>query len=304
MQTKINPKVSVVIPVYNREKEVYQLIKSLNSQTYDNFEVIFVDDFSSIPLQDSLDKYHGDIQFKHLVIRNPGNKGVSYSRNQGVNIADGEYIAFLDSDDSWFPEKLAENVKQANIYSGTIFCMSKTEVIKDGYSEVLPKSPITEYKCGEEYLFEHGNFAQVSSFFLSRELAEQLTFNQNLVQYEDFLYFIEAFNHAENIVFIDKPLVTWNNLQIEGRLSLDKNYTQATTFLEQVNSSIGRSYLQCFYLRFVMPYYFYRNINFSLTTIYGCLFNSSIAKKTIIWMTVKGIMGDKLISRLRMAVKK
>lgn len=296
-------KVSIVIPVYNRDKEILDVIDSLNAQTHQNFEAIFVDDFSTTPLQATLNQYEDKITFSYQLHRNPENKGVSYSRNQGVELADGDYICFLDSDDQWFPEKLESNLAHCSPHTDKVFAMSKTQVVKEGYTETLPDRSLSNYSNGEEYLFEHGNFAQVSSFFLSQSLAKQIEFNESLSQYEDFLYFIDAFNTADNVVFVEQVLVKWNDVQSEGRLSLDKNYKQAEIFLNEVKDNIEQRYLECFYLRFVMPYYFYRNIGRSLRCIFHCQFKSAISVKTVLWMALKGLVGDTLITSIRNRVK-
>lgn len=300
---EVYPKVSIVIPVFNREKEILSVIQSLNNQTYKNFEAIFVDDYSRVPLHNLLEDLKDEIKFNYELIRNSKNSGVSYSRNQGVQKANGEYVCFLDSDDEWYPDKLEVNVHKCHSLKGSVFAMSKTLVIKDSYTETLPVSSLSEYSNGGEYLFEHGNFAQVSSFFLSKSLAQKIEFNESLAQYEDFLYFIQAFNSAEQIVFIEQVLVKWNDVQTEGRLSLDKNYKQSSIFLNEVVDVIDTRYLECFYLRFVMPYYFYHNISKSLHTLSYCLFKSSISFKTVIWMAFKGILGNKLITKIRSIVK-
>jgi glycosyltransferase involved in cell wall biosynthesis len=303
VQGNSNPKVSVVIPVYNRDKEILDVIKSLNLQSYQNFEAIFVDDYSTVPLSVTLQKHQDQIKFEFKLHRNKENFGVSRTRNEGVKLAEGDYICFLDSDDEWFPNKIKDNVQQCLSLTGSVFAMSKTHVVKEGYIETLPENDLSEYSCGEEYLFEHGNFAQVSSFFLSKSLAEKIRFNESLAQYEDFLYFIEAFNAAEKVVFIDQILVKWNDIQTKGRLSLDKNYKQSSIFINEVTGIIDTRYLECFYLRFVLPYYFYHNIYKSLRTIYYCLFKSSISSKTVLWMALKGILGNKLIAKIRSIVK-
>lgn len=300
---KLTPKISVIIPVFNRDNEVLDVIDSLNSQSYKNFEAIFIDDFSTVPLKVTLAKYAKRIEFSYRLHRNQRNRGVSYSRNQGVKLSDGDYICFLDSDDQWFPTKLASNIEHCSIIDGNVFAMSKTEVIKEGYSEILPCRSLNNYSCGEEYLFEHGNFAQVSSFFLSKSLAKQISFNESLSQYEDFLYFINAFNTADTVVFIEQVLVKWNDIQSEGRLSLDKSFKQSAIFIAEVKDNIATRYIECFYLRFVMPYYFYKNFGSSMRSIFYCMFKSDISFKTVFWMTFKGFVGDKLISKIRDCVK-
>lgn len=101
------PKVSVVIPYYNGISWLEEAIDSVFNQTFKNFEVIVVDDGSS----ESTDKL--EIKFKDENINwlHQENQGVSVARNNGINAAKGEYVAFLDSDDLWLPTKLEEQIE-------------------------------------------------------------------------------------------------------------------------------------------------------------------------------------------------
>lgn len=98
------PLISVIIPCYNRADVVEKAINSALAQTYQNLEIIIVDDASTDNLAGILKIFTGNERIR--VIRNTTNQGAGESRNVGVQAARGEYIAFLDSDDEWLPEKL------------------------------------------------------------------------------------------------------------------------------------------------------------------------------------------------------
>ena len=132
IKTKYNPIVSVIIPTYNRAHLVGRAIKSVLNQTYQDFELIIVDDGST----DNTDKIIKEFQ-EHdkriKYIRHEKNKGGSAARNSGIKISRGEYIAFLDSDDEWLPRKMEkQEIKFQNaldnvgvIYSG-FSCISES----------------------------------------------------------------------------------------------------------------------------------------------------------------------------------
>ena len=104
----INDLVSVVIPTYNREKELEVSVKSVLHQTYDNLEVIVIDDCSTDNTEEMLSKINdGRVTY----IRNEQNMGPAVSRNRGARLAKGEFIAFHDSDDEWYPDKLSKQMK-------------------------------------------------------------------------------------------------------------------------------------------------------------------------------------------------
>lgn len=97
------PTVSVVIPTYNRAHLVGRAIQSVLNQTYQDFEIIVVDDGSTDNTEEVVKSFN-DPRIRY--IRHDQNRGGSAARNTGIKMARGEYIAFQDSDDEWLPEKL------------------------------------------------------------------------------------------------------------------------------------------------------------------------------------------------------
>ena len=110
-----NPLISIITPLYNAENFIAETISSVQNQTYSNWELLIVDDFStdlSSQIVEKLEVADSRIHF----IRNDVNKGAADCRNQGTEVAKGEYIAFLDADDLWHLEKLEKQLQfmQAN----------------------------------------------------------------------------------------------------------------------------------------------------------------------------------------------
>src|ERR1700740_3319071 len=99
--------VSVVIPVHNREAELVRAIHSVMKQTMQDFEVLVVDDCSSIELKPTLEKL-GDERIKYFRLPAKGNANVC--RNKGIEEAKGKYVAMLDSDDEWQPIHLENKI--------------------------------------------------------------------------------------------------------------------------------------------------------------------------------------------------
>lgn len=99
-------KVSVIIPTYNRSRYITQSIESVLSQTYTDYEIVVVDDGSTDDTKKVLQPYMDRIQYIYQE-----HAGVSAARNHGVRESKGQYIAFLDSDDLWLPEKLESQIK-------------------------------------------------------------------------------------------------------------------------------------------------------------------------------------------------
>ena len=101
------PTVSVIIPTYNRAHLVGRAIRSVLNQTFQDFEIIVVDDGSTDNTEEVIKSFN-DPRIRY--IRHEQNRGGSAARNTGIRAARGEYIAFLDSDDEWLPQKLERQV--------------------------------------------------------------------------------------------------------------------------------------------------------------------------------------------------
>jgi len=100
-----NPLISVIIPTFNRSSTIERAIKSVLNQTYKNLEIIVIDDGSTDNTENLL---QNNPQVKYI---KQTNAGVSAARNKGIKYSEAEWIAFLDSDDEWLPEKLYLQMK-------------------------------------------------------------------------------------------------------------------------------------------------------------------------------------------------
>ncbi|MBE6550995.1 MAG: glycosyltransferase family 2 protein [Ruminococcaceae bacterium] len=100
--------VSIIMPSYNTALFISQSIRSVQSQTYQNWELIIVDDCSTDDTDDIVKPYLADIRIKYF--KNEKNSGAAVSRNFALREAKGKWIAFLDSDDLWHPQKLARQI--------------------------------------------------------------------------------------------------------------------------------------------------------------------------------------------------
>lgn len=107
MTEHFQPIVSVILPTFNRARTLTRAIRSVLAQTFQEWELLVVDD-ASIDETSNLMRKFSDARIRY--IRHEHNRGPSSARNSGIEVARGAYIAFLDSDDEWFPEKLADDI--------------------------------------------------------------------------------------------------------------------------------------------------------------------------------------------------
>ena len=130
--------VSVIIPVYNSSKYLRECIDSVLKQTYKNLEIIIIDDRSTDDSVDIINSYK-DKRIKFIKLKK--NSGVSVCRNKGIDLATGDYITFIDSDDYWDLDKIKKQVKfiEKNDYT---FIYSNYAFLKNGKKHItnVPKS--------------------------------------------------------------------------------------------------------------------------------------------------------------------
>ena len=134
MKTSSTPCISVIIPTYNRCWILKEAIDSVLSQEYTDFEIIVVDDGSNDATAALLSAYGDQITTIYQ-----GNSGVSAARNAGILMAKGKYVAFLDSDDMWLPEKLSCQVDFFQSHAEAVICQTDEIWIRNGV-RVNPKN--------------------------------------------------------------------------------------------------------------------------------------------------------------------
>ena len=127
--------VSIIIPFFNEDEYFESCINSILKQTYSNYEIIIVDDGSEKKFKDKLARYLNLYPNLIKIITHDTNKGVSSARNSGISVAQGEYIAFIDSDDEWMPNKLEHQLSiikknSLDFIHGSYFILDENENFK------------------------------------------------------------------------------------------------------------------------------------------------------------------------------
>lgn len=178
------PLVSIVIPVYNAEKYIEETLKSVYAQTYTNFEVLLINDGSTDCSVSIISKYTKKDE-RFVLINLCKNKGVSNARNVGIDRAKGEYIAFLDSDDLWYKEKLEKQVafmlQNDYDFSSTSYNMINDN--KDYLKTIKPDFELT-------YLdLLHGNQIACFTVMIKKDLIKQYKFMN--CKHEDYLLWLD-----------------------------------------------------------------------------------------------------------------
>lgn len=206
--------VSVVIPTYNRETMVGNAIKSVLNQTYQNIEVIVVDDASEDHSEDVVKSFK-DSRIRY--VRLEKNSGVSRARNVGINEAKGRFIAFQDSDDVWYENKLYEEMQemQSDENCQMVFC--KYECKNSNY-RVVPTEDDFSLSQGKDGLLKvllGGNKIGTPTVLIKKEILQKAgMFNEAICTLEDWELFLRIAKEG-SIRFVKQVLVTVND-SMEG----------------------------------------------------------------------------------------
>lgn len=188
-------KVSVIIPVYGVEQYIRETVASVLQQTYDNFELIIVDDES--PDQSIAICQH--FQDARIKIVRQANRGLAGARNTGIRHASGEYIAFLDGDDLWQPDKLEKHVDhlERSPHVGISFSPSALidQVGNFTGNYLMPR--LQDITPG--YLLCDNPIGNGSAAVLRRETLESIQYQANVHGAVEEFYFDETFRRAEDV---------------------------------------------------------------------------------------------------------
>jgi len=145
MRNELNNYFSIIIPLYNKEEYIERAIKSILNQTYQNFEIIIVNDGSN----DGGEKKAASFDDKRIKVINQQNQGVSSARNTGANIANYEFLAFLDADDIWKKDNLEKKLAVLDS-TNKRWIFSDHESI-DESNNLLPQ---IDYKLSEQNILD------------------------------------------------------------------------------------------------------------------------------------------------------
>lgn len=249
------PKVSVVIPTYNRADCISEAIDSAIAQTYKDYEIIVVDDGSQDNTRDVLKQYGDKIKYVYQE-----NKGEAGARNRGIKEAIGEYVAFLDSDDIWLKDKLEKQVKvlsNSNVDTGLVYCAMQVMQNKTLTHKILPSFPAFNFN---DLLIGHKCFSM--SVLVRKECFERIgLFDESIklgCDYEMWLRLTLRYK----VEFISEPLAIYrkgdgnmsNNLKgmKEGGIKIfrkmrgDTNYPQKLIIIALATEHylLGRIYYE------------------------------------------------------------
>lgn len=205
-------KVSIITPVYNAEPYIRNCIESVISQSYQNWELILVDDCSKDQSIKIINEYIPDKRIK--LYKNQVNQGPTATRNYALDNCSGEYITFLDSDDFWADDKLEKQVRfmqKNNIemtHGNYYFC----DINGNPFKEIKTDTEITYKELLKENQFK------IMTVMLSRELIGDFKFPN--IKHEDFAFFLDCLKRTNKSICYTKYTDSYCRV---GKVSVSSN---------------------------------------------------------------------------------
>lgn len=246
------PLVSVVIPVYNRAHILGGALDSLSRQSYQKFEVIIVDDCS----EDGEELAALLSQYPTLTIRytrHSTNRHGAAARNTGVQQSSGDFIAFLDSDDTWREDKLFRCLTTFQDDPEIDVVYSKFLARYNNKKSVTPNRGHYPSERFSDYLLYSGGSMQTSTLVVRATCARNLCFDEDLKRYQDFDYCLRLERAGVKAKFIDEVLVFMSTYDVDNRISSAIDPEPAIFWLKKIQPYISKKARSNFQINRIAP---------------------------------------------------
>lgn len=217
--------ISIIVPIYNVEKYLNKCIESIVNQTYENIEIILIDDGSNDNSGIICDEYAK--KDNRIIVVHKENGGVSSARNKGLKIAKGEWISFVDADD-WIEQIFCQTLLNKVTQEQADIALCGYNRITDSRIEKINANNQEVFLNSNEYLVKSLNpqtgFGFCHMKLIKKEVLKSISFNERIEVGEDALFNIQLSTYIKKAVFLKQPLYNYriNNQSVVKRY--DENY--------------------------------------------------------------------------------
>lgn len=217
--------ISIIVPIYNVEKYLNKCIESIVNQTYENIEIILIDDGSNDNSGIICDEYAK--KDNRIIVVHKENGGGSSARNKGLKIAKGEWISFVDADD-WIEQTFCQTLLNKVTQEQADIALCGYNRITDNRIEKINANNQEVFLNSNEYLVKSLNpqtgFGFCHMKLIKKEVLKSISFNERIEVGEDALFNIQLSTYIKKAVFLKQPLYNYriNNQSVVKRY--DENY--------------------------------------------------------------------------------
>ena len=248
-----NPVVTVVMPAYNCELYIEESIRSVMAQTYKDWELLVIDDCSTDSTRSIIQAISKEDD-RIKLIENPQNVGVAKTRNKGFELSKGDYVALLDSDDIWMPEKLEKQLSLIEktgadlVYTSYAIVNSDRKISRSAYK-------VPETTSFGELLKE--NVIGCSTVLISSEIAKKYQFIEDYY-HEDYCLWLNLLRDGYKVIGCPEVLVEWRFMS--NSRSFDKRNSAVyrwKIYREYLNLPFAKSVklFSCYFVGGIKKYY-------------------------------------------------
>lgn len=249
----VKGRVSVITPVYNVEKYIDETLESVFRQTYEDIEIVLVDDCSTDNSAQIIAKYkefHPEIVY----FLQPKNMGAGAARNKALELASGQYVAFLDSDDLWLPKKTERQIKLMQ-EKNSPFSYAAIEMMDEESKTIKGKRNLKE-TCNYKYLL-HNTIIATSSVIVDRTVLGD--FRMPLRRGgQDYATWLKLLRGGAVAYGINETLVRYrvsNNSLSSNKFKSIKQVWEIQTQDEHINKISAALHVGCFAFNAVKKYF-------------------------------------------------
>jgi len=256
------PKVSVILPYYNSHATIERAIKSVMIQSVLPLELILINDNS--PDWNIIEDKIIGLKCDFLkIIHHSRNLNGSAARNSGINVAVGDYLMFLDSDDYWLTDHIKFNlleIKNKGLSAPFIVFSSSYVISKSGASRLNQEKVYREISCFSEYLYCDNGSASCITLCISKDVFHSIRFNENLTRFQDVTFLLHSaylkipiFQIPISTTVIDWSNNSWYNLTKRKGL----NYLFLSNYYNDYRFLFSSQAFDSFIIREYLPFIFY-----------------------------------------------
>lgn len=200
----LSPLVSIILPTYNRAELIMRAVESVLTQTFEDFELIIVDDASTDNTLKLLQNLEDD---RIRIFPNQINTGASLARNIGIKEARGSFIAFQDSDDVWVASKLKDQIDCFKKHPNAGIVYSSYKKITPSQSFLVPGPWVKKHEGNLKKELSYGNFIGLPTMIVKKECLSAVgVFDESLKSLEDWDLLLRL-STLYSFAYIDTPLV-------------------------------------------------------------------------------------------------
>ena len=196
------PLISVILPVYNAEKYIFDAVQSILNQTYKNFELIIIDDGSTDDSINIISKFNDD---RIHIYNNEKNLGLIATLNKGLKLCKGDFIARMDADDISFPTRFDEQIKYFKTHPEVDILGTNYEIFGDAHQISNLPNNLEQIKL--ELLFH--NVICHPAVMMKRQSIKNMSYNSKYLHNEDWAFWLEGVKNGLTITNLNKVLLKY-----------------------------------------------------------------------------------------------